>query len=326
MRDKNRKRRRDRSLQAAMREPGKSERTAKSTPCHIPIRPAWFVCSGAVLLAMFVWAWWPTLVDLVQAWNGQPDYSHGYFVAPLALVFLWLRRDRFPSGRISPSWLGLLLIAFSVGLRSLAGLWDMGGLDGWSILIWLAGAVCLIGGVKLLQWCLPPIAFLFFMVPLPYRLEHLLSHPLQHVAAKISGWLLQCLAQPALVEGNTILLGDQRLEVAAACSGLRIFVGILALAFAYVIAVRRAWWEKAILLISVVPVALTANAMRIVATGLLYEHASAAVARSFSHDLAGWAMIPVAAMLFAIVLWYLGRLFREVDVMDMSRLVRSRHA
>ncbi len=326
MRDQNRKRRRDRSLQAAMGKPGKSERTAKSTPCHIPTRPAWSVCSGAVLLAMFVWAWWPTLVDLVQAWNGQPDYSHGYFVAPLALVFLWLRRDRFPSGRTSPSWLGLLLIAVSLGVRSLAGLWDMGGLDGWSILIWLAGTVCLIGGVRLLVWFLPSIAFLFFMVPLPYRLEHLLSHPLQHVAAKISGWLLQCLAQPALVEGNTILLGDHRLEVAAACSGLRIFVGILALAFAYVIAVRRAWWEKAILLISVIPVALIANAMRIVATGLFYQHASATVARSFSHDLAGLAAIPLAATLFAVVLWYLGRLFKEVEVMDMSRLVHSQHA
>jgi exosortase len=202
----------------------------------------------------------------------------------------------------------------------------MGGLDGWSVLIWLAGAVCLIGGTRLLAWCLPSIAFLFFMVPLPYRLEHLLSHPLQRVAAETSAWLLQAMAQPALVEGNTILLGDNRLEVAAACSGLRIFVGISALAFAYVIAARRAWWEKAILLVSVVPIALTTNAMRIVATGLLYEHASVTVARTFGHDLAGWVMIPVAATLFAVVLWYLGRLFEEVEVMDMSRLIRSRHA
>jgi len=333
MRHQNRKRRRDTSLQAALGQPRQTVEAAESmlevaesVPPQVPSRPEWFVCSGAVLLALFVWAWWPTLLELVRAWNREPDYSHGYFVAPLALVFLWLRRDRFPSGNIHPSWLGLLLIAASLGVRSLGGLWYMGGVDGWSILIWAAGAVCLLGGLRLLYWCLPSIAFLFFMVPLPYRLEHLMSRPLQQVAAKISGWLLQCLAQPALVEGNTILLGDQRLEVAAACSGLRIFVGILALAFAYVIAVRRPWWEKALLLASAVPVALTANALRIVATGLLYQHASATVAKSFSHDLAGWAMIPVAAALFAMVLWYLGRLFKEVEVMDMGRLVRSRYA
>jgi exosortase len=277
-------------------------------------------------LALFVWAWWPTLLELERTWNREPDYSHGYLVVPLALVFLWLRRDRFPSGKISPSWLGLLLIAASVGVHSLGGLWRLGGVDGWSILIWVAGAVCLLGGLRLLFWCLPSIAFLFFMVPLPYRLEHLMSHPLQQVAAKTSGWLLRCLAHPALVDGNTILLGDERLEVAAACSGLRIFVGILALAAAYVIAVRRPWWEKALLLASVVPVALTANTMRIVATGLLYVHTSASTAKSFSHDLAGWTMIPVAAALFAMVLWYIGCLFKEVEVMDMRRLVRRRSA
>jgi len=330
MKNQNRKRR-DTSLQAALGRPCRSAKVvesvaevAETVPPQDPARPKWFICSGAVLSVLFVWAWWPTLLELVQAWEREPDYSHGFFVGPLALFFLWLRRDRFPSGKIHPSCLGLLLIAASLVVRSLAGLWYMGGLDGWAILIWAAGAVCVLGGLRLLFWCLPSIAFLFFMVPLPHRIEHAMSYPLQQVAAKISGWLLQCLAQPALVEGNTILLGDQRLEVAAACSGLRIFIGILALACAYIIAVRRPWWEKVILLASAVPVALTANALRIVGTGLLYQHASASMAKSFSHDLAGWAMIPVAAALFAMILWYLGRLFREVEVSDVSRLVRGR--
>ena len=75
------------------------------------------------------------------------------------------------------------------------------------------------------------------------------------------------------------MLGDNRLEVEQACSGLRIFVGILALAFAYVIVVRRAWWEKALLLASAIPIALLANASRIVATGLLYQYVSGEAAQ-----------------------------------------------
>ena len=47
----------------------------------------------------------------------------------------------------------------------------------------------------------------------------------------------------------TIHLGEHQLEVEQACSGLRIFMGIVALAFAYVIIVRRPWWEKALLLV-----------------------------------------------------------------------------
>ena len=99
-------------------------------------------------------------------------------------------------------------------------------------------------------WSLPSIAFLWFMVPLPFRVERWLSLPLQGAATKLSCWILQALGQPALAEGHVILLGDNRLEVEQACSGLRIFVGIVALAFAYAILMRRQWWEKALLLLS----------------------------------------------------------------------------
>jgi hypothetical protein len=81
------------------------------------------------------------------------------------------------------------------------------------------------------------------MIPLPFRLETMLSLPLQRVATDVSCWVLQCLSQPALAEGNTILLNDFRFEVAQACSGLRIFVGIAALAFAFIVIVRRPCWQ-----------------------------------------------------------------------------------
>jgi len=53
-----------------------------------------------------------------------------------------------------------------------------------------------------------------------------------------------------------IFLNEYQLEVAQACSGLRIFVGILALAYAFIVLARRAWWEKAILAACVAPIAL----------------------------------------------------------------------
>jgi exosortase len=150
----------------------------------------------------------------------------------------------------------------------------------------------------------------------------MLSLPLQQIATKASCWTLQLLGQPAIAEGNTIMLGDHRLEVEQACSGLRLFVSILALAFAYLQLVKRRWWEKGLLLISVVPIAIVANAARIVATGLLYEYASTEAAKKFSHDFAGWAMIPFAAALFGAVLWYLRMLVREHEQIALSKLVR----
>ena len=271
----------------------------------------------------FVWAYWPTLTSLTDTWSREPDYSHGFFVVPLAFYFLWLRRDRFPGMADGPSWLALGLIAAVVGARVFGAHYYLDAIDGWSILLWVAGVVWLFCGGRVLWWSLPSILFLWFMVPLPFRFERSLSLPLQGIATKLSCWTLQALGQPALAEAHVILLGSQRLEVEQACSGLRIFVGILALACAYVMIVRRPWWEKSFLMLSVIPIALVSNAARIVVTGLLYQYASDETAKRFSHDTAGWAMILLAAMLFALVLWYLGRLVREVEVVEVGAVIRG---
>ncbi len=294
------------------------------------LRQFWVVC-GLVLAAAFAWAYWPTLVSLVGAWNREPDYSHGFFVAPLAVYFLWARRDRYPGSArhaerdeyiAGPAWLGLLLVAASVAVRVYGAHFYLDALDGWSILLWVAGVVWLLGGWKVMWWAAPSIAFLWFMVPLPFRVERWLSLPLQGAATKLSCWILQALGQPALAEGHTIILGQNQLEVEQACSGLRIFVGIVALAFAYAIVMRRAWWEKALLLLSAVPIALLANAARIVSTGLLYQYVSGEAAKKFSHDAAGWVMILFAAGLFGLVLLYLSRLVREVELVGVGDVVR----
>ena len=188
--------------------------------------------------------------------------------------------------------------------------------DGWSILLWAGGVAWFLGGRRVFWWSLPAVVFLWFMVPLPFRMEHALSRPLQHAATSASGWILQCLGQPALAEGNVLLIGNLRMEVEQACSGLRIFVGIVALAYVYIIIVHRAWWEKAILLASIVPVALVANVTRIVVTALLTQRFDGPGVHERIHDFAGYVMIPYAAALFALVLWYLGALVQTGDLAD----------
>jgi exosortase len=277
---------------------------------------------GLVLAAAFVWAYWPTLANLVIAWNREPDYSHGYLVAPLAIFFLWARRDGFPGMSAGLSWLGLGAVVLCVGIRAFGARFYLEAIDGWSILLWIGGVVWLFGGWRMAWWCAPSIAFLWFMVPLPFRIEKGLSLPLQGIATKLSCWILQALGQPALAEKHIILLGSNRLEIEQACSGLRIFMGIFTLAFVYVILVRRSWWEKAILLASAVPIALLANASRIVATGLLYQYVSGEAAKAFSHDAAGWVMVVFAAGLFGLVLWYLRSLVREVELVGVGDVAR----
>jgi exosortase len=279
---------------------------------------------AAACLAALAWAYWPTASQMVAAWEREPDYSHGFLVPPLAALMLWTRRKEFPGLANKAFILGLASLAVWFALRVVAGFLFIDAVDGWSFLVWCVAFALLIGGRPLLAWCWPAIAFLFFMIPLPYKTERMLSLPLQTVAAKASTWVLQLFGQPALREGNTIILGEQVLEVEEACSGLRIFVGIVALGFAYAILMRKTWWETALMLVASVPVAIVANVTRIVGTGLLYQITSAHEAREIAHDFAGWAMIPFALLLLGAFVWYLNRLLPKVPVADVRQaLVRK---
>jgi len=325
------------------RRSGSSKKTASNRPLVVgagpngagaavlnaeaPAPPIWkpqtSVILAIVTLVAGIWSYWPTLSELVATWEREPDYSHGYLVVPLAILFLWLRRGTFPGlGATSPV-LGLSLLGVSLLIRACDAAFFLNFLDGYSLLPWVGSVVALLFGSRALVWALPSIGFLFFMIPIPFSAETALSHPLQRVATKLSCAALQLLGQPAFADGNVILLGPHQLEVAQACSGLRLFMSVIALAYCYVTLVRRAWWEKLMLIAAVGPIAILSNALRIVATGLLYQFTTGEVAKRFAHDFAGWAMIPVAACFFAMVLSYLSRLIHEEEVLSVSTMVRK---
>lgn len=273
----------------------------------------------AGLAGLFAWAYAPTALDLVSVWDREPDYSHGFLVIPISLFILWVRRDRFPGFASGFSWShagGLVLLALSLALRFVGGLFYVDAVDGWSIPLWVGGVVWVLGGFRFFLWCLPSVVFLWFMIPLPWRVEHALSWPLQRVAAILSCWILQCLAQPALAQGNTIFLHDFPLEVEQACSGLRMFVGFFALAAAYMLIVKRPWWQNVMLLIFVTPIALLSNALRITITGLLWHFVSGDVANKFSHDFAGYVMVVMAAGFMGLLLLYMNRLVLEAETIQ----------
>ena len=196
-------------------------------------------------------------------------------------------------------------------------------LSGWALVIWLCGATWLVAGRQVLIWALPGLGFLMFMIPLPYRVEQLMSWNLQTVATRLSTAMLECLGRPAISEGHTIYLGEHVLEIEQACSGLRMFMGIAAVAYAFVVFHRRPWWEKLILVIAVAPVAILSNAIRVVVTGLLMELVSGQAAARFSHDAAGWGMIVVAAGMYGLLVFYLRRLIVAVEIETGRQLLRK---
>jgi len=255
-----------------------------------------------------IWAYWTNFGDMAWRWGHDPQYAHGYLVPGFAGALLWLRRDRLAAGRLETSWLGCPILAFGIGLRLVGMYFHYIWLDAVSFLPCLAGLWLLIGGRTGWRWGWPAVAFLGFMVPLPYGFSLTMAGPLQRLATVSSTFLLQTFGMPAVADGNVILLNEVEVNVVEACSGLRMLVVFFAFATAVALIVKRPLWEKLLLVVSAIPIALVVNVLRITATGVLYELVSADTAKLVFHDLAGWLMMPVALVILGLELQFLKRL------------------
>jgi exosortase len=227
------------------------------------------------------------------------------------MVLLWWWRESFPAIQPCGSWWGLALVAVGTGLRFVGDYLYMDCIDAAALLPCLAGLVLLLGGKAVLGWAWPAIAFLAFMIPLPFSLEIALAHPLQRLATLVSTYALQTLGFPALSEGNVILINQTRIGVVEACSGLSMLVIFFALSTGFILLVPKSWWQKVVLLASAVPIALIANITRITVTGVMHETVGHKAADLVFHDLAGWLMPPFALGLLFLEFKALGSLLIE---------------
>lgn len=282
--------------------------------------PGWLAAAMALLAAGgFVYA--RLLADCFRQWVSNPDYSHGFLVPLFSAYLAWHFRDRAPSSITWPRPWGLAFLAGGAALFLLAGLtnWAQEWVKGLSLIIVLAGAVLLLGGWRSLRWLWPSIAFLIFMFPLPYQVEHWLGWHLQKIATVSATFWLQTLGYPAYAEGNVIHLKDHRLEVARACSGLSMLLTFAALAVGVAILIQRPWLDRLVVLISAVPIAVISNITRIVATGVLYDLGGRELGEAVFHDFAGWLMMPFALVLMGLEL----KLLDWILISGMERASRE---
>ena len=138
---------------------------------------------------------------MADRWARDPRYAHGYFVPMFALALLWMRRPRLEGAASRPTALGLGPVAMGAALQLAGGYYRIEWFDGLALLPYLGGLTLILGGRRYLDWAWPSIAFLAFMVPLPWRMETALGPPLQFLATTASTYLLQTLGFMAFAEG-----------------------------------------------------------------------------------------------------------------------------
>ncbi|MBX3441631.1 MAG: exosortase/archaeosortase family protein [Planctomyces sp.] len=239
---------------------------------------------------------------LEHEWLGGVAALVGVFGAAAVVV------DWSGIRELSPSWLGLGLILAGGVFQVVATKWYMEWFERLALLPMLAGCMLLVGGRKLFLWTLPAVAFLVFMVPLPYTLETALRDPLRQFGTNVSTYLMQTFGLPAYAEGNVIVVDEKRIGVVEACSGLRMLMVFFALSTATAYLLERPWWQRGLILLGAIPVALISNIFRITLTGTLHSFGWDHLADLAFHDLAGWMMMPLGLALLLLEVWFLDQL------------------
>ena len=272
---------------------------------------------GAGLLGLL---YVPVLADLWRVWWSNPTYSHGILIPFVAGYLVWSKRESLALTVAEPITWGGLILTIGLLLRICGEFVETvgagaGGLfvKGLSLILVLEGLVLFLLGKRDFWRLGLPIAYLFFMVPLPAGILAMLTLPLQNYATAVTTSVLQLLDIPALREGNLITLPSMTLGVVEACSGIRSLFTMLALAVAMVLLFTpdQRWWQQLLLVGSAVPIAVATNAFRVTSTGLLAHFVGGEMAQGFYHDFSGWLVFVVAFLLLCGETLLLSRLFSD---------------
>jgi exosortase len=230
------------------------------------------------------------LARLVEQWWTDPDSSHGFLVPLFSAYLLRQRRGRLAEAPAKPSWLGLVVVAGALAVLIVGVLGAELFLSRTSLLWLLAGLAILFRGWAWFQAALFPWAFLFLMIPIPKIIYNEITLPLQFFASQLASMLLGALGVPVLREGNIIHLPAIDLEVVEACSGIRSLLSLVTLAVIYGQFLEPAITRRIVLAVSAVPIAVAANALRVMGTGLVSQYWGPDKTEGFLHSFAGWVV------------------------------------
>lgn len=263
---------------------------------------------GLVLAGLFVWAFWHVWVDLWHVWQSNPDYGAGLLVPFAAAYMIATRRRAFGGRSIRLSPLGMLLFAVGFALVLVGTYYFYRSVQRFGLVVCANGLVMSAIGWRGYKRVWYPMFFLFLMIPLPNRVYDAIMLPLQGLSARAAAGVLEIIGVPVERFGHVLELGGHQVAVAEACSGLRMALAFLVVAGLVAFIVARPRWQKAVVVLSSIPIAVACNVARVVGSAYVYSIGYHGLAEGMLHEAAGLLMMPAALYLIFLELRVLAKL------------------
>jgi exosortase len=250
-----------------------------------------------IVAVLSLWLYWSTLTRLLSQWWHDPNFSHGFFVPLFSIFVVWQEKSRLAKLIPRPSWTGLVLLCPALFFLVVGQMGAELFVARSSLLLLLGGIVVLFFGWTALRAAIFPWVFLLLMIPIPNLLLNQITFPLQIFASKVAAAVLSVLSVPTFREGNVLNLASMPLEVAEACSGIRSLMSLVTLAVIYGYLTEKRLWVRILLACASVPIAVVANSIRIIGTGLLVQYWDPEMALGYFHASWGWIIFVVSLVL-----------------------------
>ncbi len=264
--------------------------------------------SALFLLVMALsFVFYDALANLALRWSEREEYSHGFFIPMISAWLLWQRKDALAATTAYVSLKPLVLLFFAVFLFLVGELSAIYILMHLSFVLMLIALVWLFAGFDILKLSFVPLIYLLFAIPTPYFIDAQLTWGLQLVSSDLGAKILRLLDVSVYVEGNVIDLGDLKLNVVEACSGLNYLYPLLSLGFLMAYMYQGHWWQRVIVLVSTVPITVFMNSFRIAMIGVSVNLYGREMAEGALHFFEGWIVFMSCAVLLTLEIWLLDR-------------------
>lgn len=251
--------------------------------------------------------------------NALEDWGHAFVIPVISAFFVWRNRERLLSESprvfwpaLSPFLLGIM--SYFYGVVAIQN--HM--IEGFSALLTLFGLALLLLGPGVMRWLFLPIAYLVFGITLAERIMIEVTFQLQLLASEGAWVILGTIGSFAGftidLQGNTLYLYEGGrtipLNVAEACSGMRMVVAFFALSVWVALTWCPRWWQRIALLLVASPIAVFMNMIRVAVLGLLSIW-DPDLATGQAHTLIGTLLLVPALGAYLGIAWLLNRVVAE---------------
>jgi exosortase len=282
----------------------------------------------ALITAAFIGLFWEWMFRQHRfSWDGLDDWGHAYVVPFICLYIAWTARERLLAAPRRAFWPALppLLMGVASYVFFIVGVSNH-MLQGFSLILVLGSVLLLTLGPRAFRFLFLPVLFLVFAITISEQVMIKLTFPLQLIASQGAYWLMSAGATIwsavssndflVTLKGNTLVVDfdgkSHPLNVAEACSGMRMVIAFLALAATVGLFGCKLWWQRITLFLIATPVAVVLNIFRVALLGFLTLY-DPGLATGDAHMIIGTLLLVPGLFAFMGLVWALNRCIAEEE-------------